>query len=349
MRVREFLKDCILGALLFCALYGGVGLFPTGAEEAYYREDNGEENMEFSLAAAGQGEFIKWMEFNVPAEVLAQALAYDIRAHGTERPVDWVELLAYGAAKGWGKFERGKKSKAIDEGAARLAQGAAMAELAQGLKLYSFYYETFSAVLGGFVGEYDREREGEMERVYGLKVFSPIAQGFYYSHYNDFGVSRSYGYRRRHLGNDLMGSVGAPIIAVEDGVVEALGWNQYGGWRVGIRSDDGKRYYYYAHLRKNRPFHPALAEGGRVSAGDVIGYLGMTGYSAQENTNNIKTPHLHFGLQIIFDESQKDGSNQIWVNVYDLVRFLAQHRMPVAKGQGGEYYPAVKVQGVPVD
>ena len=42
-----------------------------------------------------------------------------------------------------------------------------------------------------------------------------------------------------------------------------------------------------------------------VQAGDVIGYLGRTGYSRKENANNIRTPHLHFGLQLIFDESQK--------------------------------------------
>ncbi len=47
-----------------------------------------------------------------------------------------------------------------------------------------------------------------------------------------------------------MGSIGTPIIAVESGTIEALGWNQYGGWRIGIRSFDKKRYYYYAHLRK---------------------------------------------------------------------------------------------------
>ena len=51
-----------------------------------------------------------------------------------------------------------------------------------------------------------------------------------------------------------MGSIGTPIIAVESGIIEQLGWNQYGGWRIGIRSFDGKRYYYYAHLRKDHPY-----------------------------------------------------------------------------------------------
>lgn len=79
-----------------------------------------------------------------------------------------------------------------------------------------------------------------------------------------------------------MGSIGTPIIAVESGIVENLGWNQYGGWRVGIRSFDTKRYYYYAHLRKNHPYSEGMEEGRIVKAGDVIGYLGMTGYSTKK-------------------------------------------------------------------
>ncbi len=56
---------------------------------------------------------------------------------------------------------------------------------------------------------------------YGIKAFHPVAKNYSYSHYDDFGASRSYGYRRLHFGNDLMGSIGSPIIAVESGVVEA--------------------------------------------------------------------------------------------------------------------------------
>ena len=91
------------------------------------------------------------------------------------------------------------------------------------------------------------------KQVYGLKAFSPIAKGFPYSEYDDFGASRSYGYQRTHLGHDILGQVGTPIIAIEGGTVRALGWNQFGGWRIGIDSFDGKRYYYYAHLRQDRP------------------------------------------------------------------------------------------------
>ena len=138
-----------------------------------------------------------------------------------------------------------------------------------------------------------------------------------------------------------MGSVGTPIIAVESGVVEALGWNQYGGWRVGIRSLDGKRYYYYAHLRRDHPFHYTIGEGDRVNAGDVIGYLGMTGYSSKENVNNINTPHLHFGLQLIFDESQKDGDNQIWIDVYEIIELLQKNKSAVQYNEETKDYDRV--------
>lgn len=121
-------------------------------------------------------------------------------------------------------------------------------------------------------------------------------------------------------------TIGTPIIAVESGIVEALGWNQYGGWRIGIRSLDNKRYYYYAHLRKNYPYQSNLEIGSRVQAGDVIGYMGRTGYSRKENTNNIDEPHLHFGIQLIFDESQKEGNNEIWISCYELVKFLRQNQ-----------------------
>lgn len=129
----------------------------------------------------------------------------------------------------------------------------------------------------------------------------------------------------------MMGQIGTPIIAIESGYVEALGWNQYGGWRIGIRSLDKKRYYYYAHMRQNYPYAAGLEEGDLVTAGDVIGYMGHTGYSSKENVNNIEVTHLHWGLELIFDESQKDSNNEIWVDVYPLTCFLAGHRQEAQK------------------
>jgi hypothetical protein len=133
-------------------------------------------------------------------------------------------------------------------------------------KFYGYYHEAFTAALGGLVGSYAIEVNGQWKPAYGLKAFSPIAAGFGYSHSDDFGNARSFGFQRKHLGHDMMGSLGTPIVAVEGGVVEALGWNRYGGWRLGIRSTDGKRSYYYAHLRKDRPY----AEGIEIGSVDDV-------------------------------------------------------------------------------
>jgi murein DD-endopeptidase MepM/ murein hydrolase activator NlpD len=140
-----------------------------------------------------------------------------------------------------------------------------------------------------------------------------------------------------------MGGLGTPIIAVEGGIVEAMGWNRYGGWRIGIRSFDSKRYYYYAHLQKDTPFAKDMYEGKIVQPGDVIGFMGRTGYSDKENTNNIETVHLHFGLQLVFGESQKECNSETWIDVYNIVRLLSNHRSTVKKIDGSytRIYPFV--------
>jgi len=288
-----------------------------------------------SLEVDGKSGYIKWVDFNIPEKVLARALEYDLASYETDTHVDWIDILSYLGAKYGGVFSRYKNSD-MDSFVEKLKAGQSAESLAAGMKLFSYYRKAYGAVLGGFVGLYRMERVDESgqkrwEAHYGLKAFLPIAKGFGFSHYDDFGDGRSYGFRRKHLGNDLLGGIGTPVVAVETGVVEAVGWNRYGGWRIGIRSMDRQRYYYYAHLRKDRPFAEGLEQGQIVQAGDVIGYLGMTGYSYKENVNNIKTPHLHFGLQLIFDESQKDGVNQIWVDVYSIVELLKRNRSVVER------------------
>ena len=76
-----------------------------------------------------------------------------------------------------------------------------------------------------------------------------------------------------------------------------------------------------------------------MQAGDLIGYMGRTGYSDKENTNNIETVHLHFGIQLIFDESQKECNSEIWVDAYNIVRLLDRHRSSIQNGK--RVYPYV--------
>lgn len=298
--------------------------------------ENRKENEEVKVEEGKeeQKEYIKWVDFNVPLDILEKTASLDIKSHSNDEKVklNWIELISYLGAKYGGNYKSFKQTD-LDNLVLKLKKGENIENIVSNKKLYSYYIEAYTAVLDEFIGEYEIETDKNGQKVfehkYGVKAFLPIAKNYNFSHYDDFGNSRSYGYKRVHLGNDLMGSIGTPIIAVESGTVEACGWNQYGGWRIGIRSFDKKRYYYYAHLRKDHPYAKNIKEGNIVNAGDVIGYLGMTGYSTKENVNNINVPHLHFGIQLIFDESQKEGTNQIWIDVYSIINFLKKNKSEV--------------------
>lgn len=281
---------------------------------------------------ASAEEPIRWVDFQVPYESLKYAMNVDISTFEEEKHLDWVDILALAGCRTGGKCDLASVKKAVRD----LKGDKSPEELLGSLyRYYDYYHDSFEAVLGGFLGSFAIEKDGEWIPTYGLKAFSPIAAGYGYGHSDDFGNSRSFGFARKHLGHDMMGSLGTPIVAVEGGVVEAMGWNRYGGWRIGIRSFDSKRYYYYAHLQKDHPFAEGLEVGDQVQAGDLIGFMGRTGYSDKENTDNIETVHLHFGMQLVFDESQKECVSEIWIDCYDIVRLLENHRSSIRKTEKG--------------
>ena len=142
-----------------------------------------------------------------------------------------------------------------------------------------------------------------------------------------------------------------PSALWEGGTVEALGWNRYGGWRIGIRPTTGSAIITMPIFAKTRPMPRDLPSGSgcrraRLSA------LGRTGYSAQENVNNIETVHLHFGLQLIFDESQKECDSEIWIDVYPIIELLASHCSSVARdpqtGRWERLYPYCDLDAEPL-
>lgn len=318
----------------------------------FYLQNKSYNTMQYNLSQNNdeKKEFIKWVDFNVTYEALNDAYKYDIETYNKDVHLDWIQLLAYLASKYGGDFKQYKQKDIENLAQCLIDKSETIETLTKNMKYYNYYLEAYTAVLGGFVGEFQIQQDDSnslssaainFSSKYGLKAFSPIAKGYEYNDYDDFGVARTYGYKRQHLGHDMMGQVGTPIIAIESGYVEALGWNQYGGWRIGIRSFDNKRYYYYAHLRKNFPYNKSLQEGSIVTAGDVIGYLGRTGYSKIENTNNIDTPHLHVGIQLIFDESQKEGMNEIWIDCYNIMKFLSKNRSATVKNQETKEYSRI--------
>ncbi len=87
-----------------------------------------------------------------------------------------------------------------------------------------------------------------------------------------------------HHGVDIFAARGAPIVAVADGVLLSVGWNDVGGRRLWLRDRAGN-FFYYAHLLR---FAPIAADGARVRAGTVIGFVGNTGDAAGGPS------HLHF-------------------------------------------------------
>lgn len=122
------------------------------------------------------------------------------------------------------------------------------------------------------------------------RVF-PTSKHYAYSYSNGYGAARGWGGRRSHEGIDIFASYGTPVVSTSYGIVEIAGWNEYGGYRVGIR-DIYNTYQYYAHLQW---FAEEIEVGVIVEPGQVIGSVGSTGYGP-EGTSGKFAPHLHFGL-----------------------------------------------------
>jgi len=186
------------------------------------------ENDQISSDNYQEKKYIKWVECNLTLEVLEKTSKLDINSHinNEEIKYNWIELISYLACKYGNNFKQFKQ-KDLDELIQKLNNGESIENISTNLKYYNFYFESYTAILGEFIGTYSIEGINENDekifiKKYGIKNFLPIAKNFSFSHYDDFGNSRSYGYKRVHLGNDLMGSIGTPIIAVESGTIESM-------------------------------------------------------------------------------------------------------------------------------
>lgn len=119
----------------------------------------------------------------------------------------------------------------------------------------------------------------------------PLPSGHNYSYRSTWGDKRGWGGRRMHEGTDLFASYGVPVRATTYGIIEIKGWNEYGGWRVGIR-DVHNVYHYFAHLSG---FAEGVKEGMIVKPGTIVGYVGSSGYG-KAGTSGLFPPHLHYGM-----------------------------------------------------
>ncbi len=110
--------------------------------------------------------------------------------------------------------------------------------------------------------------------------FSRITSGF--------GLRRHPIFRqwRAHQGIDYGAPVGTGVKSTGDGVVSFAGRRNGYGNLIVLRHHGGYSTY-YAHLRD---FAPALRAGSRVVQGEIIGYVGQTGWA--------NGPHLHYEFHL---------------------------------------------------
>ncbi len=134
---------------------------------------------------------------------------------------------------------------------------------------------------------------------------------------------RNYGGKRGHEGTDIMASTNErglyPIVSMTDGVILHKGWLEQGGYRIGITAPGGG-YFYYAHLDS----YANVEEGDTVKAGDLLGFMGDTGYSEVEGTTGNFPVHLHVGIYLATEDKE------ISVNPYYPLRYLENRRIKCA-------------------
>ena len=139
---------------------------------------------------------------------------------------------------------------------------------------------------------------------------------------NGWMDNRTYGGQRGHEGCDIMGNQRPrgtyPVVSMSDGVVEKVGWLEKGGWRIGIRTASGL-YLYYAHLYD---YSKDWKEGDEVTAGELLGFMGDSGYSAIEGTVGNFDVHLHVGMYLRTDHYEELSVTPYWV-----LKYLEKYRL----------------------
>jgi murein DD-endopeptidase MepM/ murein hydrolase activator NlpD len=161
------------------------------------------------------------------------------------------------------------------------------------------------------------------------------AAGYVFPIYGPSGFGDTFGAPRAntgwHHGEDIFAALGSPVLAVADGTLFSVGWNRVGGNRLWLRDRDGNEFY-YAHLAA---FSPLAIDGGRVRAGDVVGFVGNTGDAET-------TPyHLHFEIHpssLLF--MGYDGV----VNAYPYLRAW-QHATDVEFPSAAVWAPTLRATG----
>ncbi len=119
---------------------------------------------------------------------------------------------------------------------------------------------------------------------------------------------------KQHKGVDFAAGIGTPIRATADGVVDSAAMSGGYGNLVVIKHWGGYSTA-YAHMQR---FAPGIRKGSHVSQGEVIGFVGTTGWSTG--------PHVHYEFRV--NNDARDPLSIVVPNVQalsnvDLPRFKA--------------------------
>ncbi len=144
-----------------------------------------------------------------------------------------------------------------------------------GKPFYLFYFNDGAKQ----VGYYD-ENGNSVQKMF-LKApveFKYISSGFTTGlrYVEAFNVSTG------HRAIDYAAPTGTPIRSVGDGTITFAGWNGSYGYMVSVRHN-GTYSTNYAHMSRM-----AIKKGDKVKQGQIIGYVGSTGFSTG--------PHLHYEM-----------------------------------------------------
>ncbi len=171
------------------------------------------------------------------------------------------------------------------------------------------------------------ECKNTLDKVENEAIYYPVAESnvdksLKTSYINSWMSERSFGGKRGHEGVDIMASVNErgiyPVVSITDGVITNLGWLEKGGYRVGITTESGT-YYYYAHLES----YSNIREGDSVRAGDLLGYMGDSGYGEEGTTGKFDV-HLHLGIYCY------ENGKEISLNPYYLLKRLENNKLKYA-------------------
>jgi murein DD-endopeptidase MepM/ murein hydrolase activator NlpD len=147
----------------------------------------------------------------------------------------------------------------------------------QGSPLHAVWFDLHGDEVGGY---YDLDGES-LRRAF---IRAPLEYRRISSGFNPSRLHPIHNVRRPHIGVDYAAATGTPVMATSDGVVTVRGVQGGYGNLIEIRHANGYMTR-YAHLNG---FASGIRVGGRVSQGQTIGYVGMTGLATG--------PHLHYEM-----------------------------------------------------